>query len=52
MSRGQSKYVATEPAVSILVGAAPLDRELLRARFRDPIATFAFRLFGELGLFL
>jgi AraC-like DNA-binding protein len=28
-----------------------LDRELLRARFRDPIATFAFRLFGELGLF-
>jgi AraC-like DNA-binding protein len=28
-----------------------LDRELLRARFRDPIATFMFRLFGDLGLF-
>jgi AraC-like DNA-binding protein len=28
-----------------------LDRELLRTRFRDPIAMFSFRIFGDLGAF-
>ena len=43
-----SELIPPDPGV---FGYQLLGRELLRSRFRDPIATFTFRLFGDLGVF-